>query len=71
MFVNRILRSVYFWIVIAGLGLLIFTRKGATSKALKIISLLRTLFMKLLDLIFAVFNLKLERLTYFEDAKEV
>ena len=70
MFVNKILGSVYFWLAIGGLGLLLFTRKGVASKALKIIKLLGSLFLKLLDMIFAVFNLKLERIMYFDETKE-
>lgn len=66
-----ILRSFYFWAAIAGLGLFFFTKKGAASKALKITKLLGTLFMKLLDLAFAVFNLKIERVGFFEESKEV
>lgn len=71
MFVNKILRSVYFWLAIGGLGLLLLLRKGAASKALKIFKILGSLLLKLLDLIFALFNLKLERLNYFEEASEL
>lgn len=67
----KILRSVYFWLAIGGLGLLLLLRKGAATKALKLIKLLGSLFLKLLDLIFAVFNLKLERVMNFEERKEV
>jgi len=71
MFVNKILGSAYFWLAIAGLGLLFLLRKKTASKALKIIKLLGSLLLKLLDLFFALFNLKLERLGFFEESKEV
>lgn len=71
MIVNRILRSVYFWIVIVGLGLLFLLRKGAASKALKITKLLGTLLIKLVDLIFALFNFKIQKVMNFEESKEV
>lgn len=71
MIVNRILRSIYFWLAIGALGLLLLLRKGAASKALKIIKILGSLLMKLVDLFFALFNLKLERLTYFGEIDEV
>ena len=71
MFINRMIKSVYFWLIITGLGLLLLTRKGAASKALKIIKILGSLFLKLLDLIFALFNLKLERVMNFEKTSEI
>lgn len=67
MFINKILKSIYFWLAIGGLGLLLLLRKGAASKALKILKLLGSLFLRLLDMIFAVFNYRLEKLTYFEE----
>jgi len=66
----KILKSFYFWLAIGGLGLLFLLKKGAASKALKILKILGSLFMQLLDLIFALFNLKIERLTYFEEPSE-
>jgi len=70
MFVNRALRSVYFWAAIAGLGILLFTRKEAPTKALKLIKLLGSLLLKLLDLFFAVFNYRLTKIMYFDESKE-
>lgn len=71
MFVNKILGSVYFWLAIGGLGLLLLLRKGAASKALKIIKILGSLLLKLLDLVFAVFNLRFTKIMNFEEIKEV
>lgn len=71
MFVNKVLGSAYLWLALGGLGLLLLLRKGAASKALKIIKILGSLLMKLVDLFFALFNLKLERLTYFSEIDEV
>jgi len=71
MLVNRILRSVYFWLVIAGLGLLLLLSKGGASKLAKIVKILATLFVRLLDLFFALFNLKIERVKNFVEASEM
>jgi len=65
------LRSLYFWLAIGILGLLVWFTKGKPSKLIEIFKLLGSLFMKLLDLIFAVFNLKIERLTNFEETSEI
>ena len=64
-----ILRSVYFWLAIGGLALLLLS-KGGASKALKIIKILGTLFRKLLDIFFALLNFKLEKIMYFDEGKE-
>jgi len=67
MFVNKILSSVYFWLAIGILGLLVWITKGKPSKLIEIFKLLGTLFQKLLDLVFAVFNLKIQRIGLFEE----
>lgn len=66
----EILKSIYFWVVIGILGLLIWLTKGRPSKLIAIFKVLGDLLLKLLDLIFAVFNLKIERLEYFENTSE-
>lgn len=66
----KILKSIYFWIVVGILGFIIWLTKGRLSKLIAIFKVLGSLVLKLLDLIFAVFNLKLERLTNFEEASE-
>lgn len=71
MFVNKILRSVYFWIALGGLAILLLLTKGGFSKLIKILKLLGTALLKILDIIFALFNLKLERVMNFEEIKEV
>lgn len=65
-----ILKSIYFWLAIGIFALLIWLTKGSLSKITELFKLLGTLFMKLLDLIFALFNLKIERVVNFEEASE-
>ena len=67
----KLFRSFYFWASIGSLALLIWLTKGQPSKLIKIANVLGTLFMRLLDLFFALFNLKIERLTYFEEISEI
>lgn len=66
-----ILRSVYFWAALGILTLIIWLIKGQPLKLIKIAKVLGALFMRLLDLFFALFNLKIERLTYFEEPSEI
>ena len=67
----KILGSRYFWLLIAGLSLLLLLTKGGISKLTKIIKILREALLKILDLIFALFNLKIERLQNFQEATEI
>lgn len=66
----KILGSRYFWFLIAGLIVLVLLTKDSFSKLTRLIKLLGILFQKLLDLFFALFNLKLERVMNFEEASE-
>jgi len=67
----KILRSFCFWLVIGSLALLIWLTKGRISKLIAIFKVLGSLILRLLDLIFAVFNLKIERLQNFQEAVEI
>ena len=67
----KLLRSRYFWLLIAGLSLLLLLTKGGFSKLIKFYKILGEALLKILDIIFAVFNLKLERLTNFQEATEI
>jgi len=71
MFFNRLLKSFYFWIVVGILGLFILITKGKPSKLIAIFKVLGNFILKLLDLIFALFNLKIERLQNFQEATEI
>lgn len=66
----KLFRSFYFWATIGGLALLVWFTKGRASKLIAIFKVLGSLILRLLDLVFAVFNLKIERLTYFDEASE-
>lgn len=70
MILIKIFGSRYFWLLIAGSSLLLLLTKDGFSKLTKIIKILGDALLKILDLIFALFNLKIERLTYFEEASE-
>lgn len=55
MFVNRVLRSVYFWAVVCGLVLLLWLVKFDFSKFVKIIKLLGEMVSKLFTLVLYLF----------------
>ena len=67
----KILKSFYFWAAIGSPALLVWLTKGRPSKLIAISKVLGRLILKLLDLIFAVFKLKVERLTNFEETSEI
>jgi len=67
----KILRSRYFWFLIAGLTVLLLFTKDGFSKLIKVIKLLGTLFQKTLDLTFGLFNLKFNRITNFQETTEI
>ena len=67
----KILGSKYFWLLIAGLSLFLLFTKGGISKLTKIMEILGKAFLKILDLVFALFNYKIERFTNFEEASEL
>jgi len=66
----KILSSKYFWFLIAGLSLLLLLTRGGFSKLTKFYKILGEALLKILDIIFAGFNLKLERFTNFEETSE-
>lgn len=55
-----ILKSIYFWLVIGILGLLIWTTKGSLSKITEILKVLGKLLLNILDLIFCVLNMQIK-----------
>jgi len=63
----RILNSLYLWLAISGLIFLLWISRGDFSKLIKVFKILGSLFMKLLDLFFSLFNLKIERVKNFYD----
>ena len=67
----KLFGSKYFWLLIAGLSLFLLITKGGFSKLTKIMEILGKALLKILDMIFALFNFKLEKLTNFEEASEV
>lgn len=64
--VNRMLRSVYFWVVIAGLALIFWLAKGNVSKVVKVIKLLGDLVVQLLTIFLGVFGIKFKK--YLDEA---
>jgi len=67
----KIFGSKYFWLLIAGLSLFLLLTKGGFSKLTKFYKILGEALLKILDVIFASFNFKIQKVMNFQEASEL